>query len=167
MQTVLKIPMYTAIFTILMIAVVPRKEIRRLAIYGIIFGAINDVIALSFGQLFGVFEYIDFAPLGYWFLPFFAPIAWTVFYMLYFYFLPEQKLLMYAYVASAIGYSVLFTQLLFNTNIMALYPPDFIPYNYMRIIIPLIVFLVWFPFSTWGYLRLTGYFERQEKNQRT
>ncbi|MHB1126796.1 MAG: hypothetical protein ACYC2T_07525 [Bacillota bacterium] len=167
MPTYLKIPMYTAVFALLVITVVPRKEIRRLAVYGIIFGAIMDVIVLSGGQLLGTFEYINFSPLGFWFIPFFAPISWALFFILYFYFFPKNKLIMYVYVASGIGYSIFFAQLLFNTGIMAIYPPNFIPYNYFRIIAPVSVFLIWFPVSTWSFLKLSGYFESKPEKQKS
>lgn len=59
------IPMvYTFIFALIMFAVVPRAEIRRLSIYAIIFGAIFDVIAASIGYLTGKFGYIDYQEFG-------------------------------------------------------------------------------------------------------
>ena len=157
MPTYLKLPAYTAIFALVLIASVPRKEIRRLAIYGIIFGVITEIISLSLGKILGIYEYIDFLPLGYWVFPFFAPISWAIYFVIYFYFLPKHKPLIYVYIASGIGYSIFFAQLLFNSGIMVIYP-KFLPYHYIRLIIPLIVFSIWFPYSTWGFLKLSSYF---------
>jgi hypothetical protein len=162
--TYLKIPIYTFALALTLIVSVPRKDIRRLAIYGIMFGAMNDIIALTLGKLLGTYEYINFAPLGYWVYPFFAPIAWTIFFILYFYFLPKPKPLMYVYVISGIGYAVFFAQLLFNLGIMVVHPKFFSLYV-DRLFDSILVFSLWFPLSTWGFLRLTSHFEgrKQEK----
>lgn len=37
---------YSLIFAVILVAAVPKTEIRRLGIYGIIFGAIFDVVLL-------------------------------------------------------------------------------------------------------------------------
>lgn len=41
-------PIYTTILSLLAFALVPRKELRRLAIYGIFFGAVADIIWIKF-----------------------------------------------------------------------------------------------------------------------
>lgn len=45
-----------SIFLLAMVLVVPRAEIRRLAVYGIIFGSAYDVIGLTIGHLTNVFR---------------------------------------------------------------------------------------------------------------
>lgn len=49
-------PLYAAAFAALLVVAVPRNEIRRLSIYGIIFGAIVDVISVIFGNLTGLYR---------------------------------------------------------------------------------------------------------------
>lgn len=137
---------YTGIFGAILVTTVPKKEIRYLAIYGIIFGAILDVLAIIFGRITGLYGYINYGPLGMMGLHFFAPISWTLFYMLYFYFLPKRKPLMYVYVASAIFYSIFFANLIVNLGIFNLTH---------RLLDPLIAFSIWIPTATWGFLWLT------------
>lgn len=74
-------PIYTGILAILLVATVPKKEIHRLAIYGIIFGAILDILAIIFGRVAGLYGYINYGPLGIMGIPFFAPISWTIFFI--------------------------------------------------------------------------------------
>lgn len=137
---------YTGIFALILVVAAPKKEIRRLGIYGIIFGAIFDVLALIFGNLTGLYGYINYGPFGFMNIPFFPPISWSVFFMLYFYFLPKQKPLLYIYVASGIFYSIFFANLITNLGIFRLTH---------KILDPLIAFSIWIPTATWGYLRLS------------
>jgi len=140
------IPMvYTFIFALIMFAVVPRAEIRRLSIYAIIFGAIFDVIAATIGYLTGKFGYIDYQEFGVMALHFFAPISWAIYYILYFYFLPEKNIYRYIYVLSGIFYSVMFSQVIGKLGILR--PGELLIY-------PIALFCIWFPLATWGYLKL-------------
>lgn len=58
-------PIFTVIFAIILIANVPRQEIQRLSIYGIIFGGIIDVLVHSFGYVAGLFAWINYGPFGF------------------------------------------------------------------------------------------------------
>lgn len=138
-------PLYTGIFAIILVAVVPRKEIKRLAIYGIIFGAIFNILSLLIGKITGKYGFINIGPFGIFGIPFFPPISWTLFFMLYFYFMPKKPLL-YIYVALAIFYGILFGNMITNLGIFKLSH---------KWILPLIIFTVWFSTATWGYLRLS------------
>ncbi|NBJ14925.1 MAG: hypothetical protein FNP40_05005 [Dehalobacter sp. 4CP] len=143
------IPMvYTFIFALIMFAVVPRAEIRRLSIYAIIFGAIFDVIAATTGYLTGMFGYIDYQEFGVMKLHFFAPISWAIYYVLYFYFLPEKNIYRYIYVLSGIFYSVMFSQVIGKLGILNPGP---------QLLYPIILFCIWFPLATWGYLKLVDW----------
>lgn len=106
-----------------------------------------DLIALTSGKLLGVYNYINFFPLGYWVVPFFSPISWAIFYIMYFYFLPKPKPLMYIYVASGIGFSTFFAELLFNSGIMVIHP-KFFSETVDKFLYPLMVFILWVPLST-------------------
>lgn len=147
---------YTTFFAIILIATVPQREIRRLSIYGIIFGAIGDVLVIISGKVLKLFEYINYEPLGFMGIPFFAPLSWSIFFVLYFYFLPKRKPLIYVYIVAGIGYSILFGNLLVNLGIMK--------YYYNRFLLPLITFSFWFPTVTWGYYKLTALFKDQVVN---
>lgn len=136
---------YTGIFAIILVVAVPKQDIRRLAIYGIIFGAVVDVFTITLGNITGLYGYINYGPFGFMGIPFFPPISWTIFFMLYFYFLPEQRPLLYVYVASAIFYSILFANLIMNLGIFTLSH---------RWLPSLIVFSIWIPAVTWGFYKL-------------
>lgn len=138
-------PLYTVIFALIVIAVIPKDEIKRLAVYGIIFGAVFNILTLLIGSLTGRYGFINFEPLGISFIPFFPPISWTLFFMLYFYFMP-QKPLLYIYVVSAIFYGILFGNMITNLGIFKLSN---------RLLLPLISFTIWFLAATWGYIRLS------------
>ena len=138
--------LYTAVFAAILVAVVPRSEIRRLAIYGMIFGGLFDVIVVEAGNLLGEFRYINYEPFGLMDLHFMAPISWTIFYILYFYFLPERNGYRYLYTLMGIFYSMLFCQMITKLGVLSL------GHGIIDSIIP---FVLWFPVVTWGYLRLT------------
>lgn len=138
--------LYTAVFAAILVALVPRKEIHRLLIYGIIFGGIFDVVVVSIGNLTGEFRYINYEPFGLIGLHIMAPISWAIFYIIYFYFLPEKKIYIYIYTTMGIFYSMLFCQMLTKLSILSL------AHGIIDSIIP---FVPWFPIATWGYLKLT------------
>ncbi|HYH02864.1 MAG TPA: hypothetical protein VEC37_07165 [Bacillota bacterium] len=143
---------YTAIFSIILVNVVPRKDIHRLFIYGLIFGGIFDVVVVSLANLIGEFKYINYEPFGLIGIHFMAPIAWTVFFIIYFYLLPDKKIYCYTYLVAAIFYSIMFCQMITKLGVLLL------AHGIFSSIAP---FIIWFPVATWGYLKLT---KRQLKN---
>jgi hypothetical protein len=72
---------YTAVFAGIVIVLVPRQEIRRLSIYGIIFGAIFDIMVVSIANFLGEFKYINYEPFGLIGIHFLAPVSWTLFFI--------------------------------------------------------------------------------------
>ena len=150
-------PLLTVIFALILVILVPRHEIRRLSIYGIVFGGLMDVLMLTIGHLTGFFGWINFGPFGLSYLPFFAPISWSIYYIMYFYFLPKYKTLIYIFVASGIGMSVLYTNLVINLGVFMS--------TVGRVIVPLITFIFWFSLATWGYLKLCEYFVGNERKE--
>jgi hypothetical protein len=136
---------YSGVFALILIAAVPRMEIRRLFIYGLIFGGVFDIAVVTIGNLTGSFRYINYEPFGSMGIHFMAPISWAIFYMIYFYFLPEKKIYIVIYTIVAIYYSILFCQMLAKLGILKL------GHGLIDSIVP---FIIWFPIATWGYLRL-------------
>lgn len=137
---------YTFVLATILVFTVPKAEIRRLSIYGIIFGAVFDVILVSFANIMGEFSYINYEPFGLIGIHFFAPISWAIFFIIYFYFLPNKKRSIYIYVVSAIFYSMLFCQMITKLGVLKL------AHGIYDSIIP---FVIWFPVATWGYLKLS------------
>lgn len=136
-----------AVFSLILVIVVPRKDIRRLSIYGIIFGTLMDIIALLIGKATGLFGFINYGPFGFKGISIFASGAWAIYFILYFYFLPENKLLISIYALTGIIFSVLYTNMVIELGIFS---------TVSRILLPLIVFSIWFTVATWGYLKLNS-----------
>lgn len=123
----------------------PKNEIRRLFIYGLIFGGIFDIVVVGIASLIGEFKYIDYEQFGLMGIHFMAPISWTIFFIIYFYLLPNKKIYIYLYVIMGIFYSVLFCQMITKLGVLMLV------HGIFDSIIP---FLIWYPIATWGYLKL-------------
>ncbi len=138
---------YTTIFALILIATVPRSKIRRLSIYGIIFGAVFDILLVLVTNFFREFGYINYGPFGLFGIHFLAPVAWSIFFIMYFYFLPKRKTYMYIYVTVAVLYSIAFCQMISKLGVL------YLAHGIIDSIIP---FLIWFPIATWGYLKLTS-----------
>lgn len=137
---------YSLIFAVILVAVVPKNEIRRLGIYGIIFGAIFDVVFVSIANLTGSFRYINYEPFGLIGIHFMAPFSWAIFFILYFYFLPNKRSYIYLYTISGIFYSMMFCQMITKLGVLKL------SHGIIDSIIP---FVLWFPLATWGYLKIS------------
>jgi len=145
--------MKLALFFFVLVVFVPRTEIRRLAVYGIIFGSTYDVIGLTIGHLTNAFRWINFAPFGYNYLPIDSPVSWCLFYMIYFYLLPKHKPFIYFFPVSGIVMSMIYSRVLVNLGMFI--EPVFL--------LRLANFTVWFSFATWGYLKLNEYVEAKHK----
>jgi hypothetical protein len=137
---------YTTIFSIILVNVVPRNEIRRLFIYGLIFGGVFDVVIVETANLIGEFRYINYGQFGLFGIHFMAPIAWTVFVIIYFYLLPRKKIYIYLYTSMGVFYSIFFCQMITKLGVLKL------AHGLESSIIP---FVIWFPIATLGYLKLT------------
>lgn len=147
MQTFLIYPLYTGLLVIVALLLVPRQEIRKLLIFALIFGAVMDALLIKL--LSFLVEYINYGPFGFADIPFFPLLAWTAYYILYFYFLPSNKLLRFVYIFTAAFYSLLFSNLLQNLGIFTWYQG--------RILIPILIYSLWNIIATWGYLKLKRY----------
>ena len=137
---------YTGLLAIVVKLIVPMNEIRRLSIYAIVFGAIADAIILSIIKLIGPNGYINYGPFGFLGFAFFPFLAWTCYYILYFYILPKGKAIRIIYIITAASYSTLFANVLVNLGVFE--------WHYERAILPFCIYLAWHSLSTWGYLKL-------------
>lgn len=143
-------PIYTGLLALIVIFVIPKKEIRQLSVFGIFFGAVMDIGAIGlFMKLFKIASWINYGPFGVGGLAFFPPIAWTCYYILYFYMIPKYKPWNYIFAFAGAGYSVLFAIVLRKLGI-------FSP-NYNEIISLSSVYMPWHMIVTWGYFRINGY----------
>lgn len=137
---------YATVLSIFLVNIVPRNEIRRLFIYGLIFGGVFDVVVVGIANLIGEFKYINYEQFGLFGLHFMAPFSWTVFFIMYFYYLPRKKIYIYLYTTMGVFYSILFCQMITKLGVLEL------AHGLVSSIIP---FVIWFPAATWGYLKLS------------
>ncbi len=142
MELYLIYPIYTAILGIILISVVPRKDIKELAFYGIVLGGVMDTLVIFLVSfLLNLVKYINYGPFGFKGLPFFPPIAWTIWFIMIFYFIPDKNIHKHIYIITAAGYSVMFSNILAKLGIMR--------WNKSEIIIPFIIYLVWYYTVVW------------------
>lgn len=143
-------PIYTGALALLTFILVPRKEIRRLAIYAIMFGGVSDVLAIVlFTKILGMGGYINFNPFGAFGIPLFPPISWVAFYIMFLYFLPRKKPWKYIFPIVAGIFSLYFSYVLQALGIFK--------WNYGSPILHLlIIYLPWECSVAWAYLRLTS-----------
>ncbi|HOB08947.1 MAG: hypothetical protein WAP20_06875 [Limnochordia bacterium] len=147
-------PLYTGIIAVAVVLLVPKQEIRRLFIYAVIFGGILNVAAITFNGLLGFGGHINFGPFGVGSCSFFAPLAWTLWFILFFWFLPEQVVLKVIYVISTAVYSMFFSNVLVNLEIFV--------WKLHRVFYPLFLYMVWFSIAVWGYQRVRAWLEQLE-----
>lgn len=143
-------PIYTGVLSLLAFVLLPRKEIRRLAIYAIVFGGLFDVLAiLFFTKFLGMGGYINFKNFGAFGIPIFPPIAWVAYYIMFLYILPRNKPWNYIFPVVAGCFSLYFSYVLQALGIFR--------WNYGSPILHLFaVYLPWECAVAWVYLRLTN-----------
>jgi hypothetical protein len=137
---------YTGILAIILSVAVPRIKIKKLAIYGIIFGAVADIFWILLIGVLGVARYINYGPFGFLGLPFFPPIAWTIYFIIYFYFLPRKNFWPYVFAFIAAIYSIVFSNVLNNLGIFK--------WTISNVWVPFFIYVIWHVGVTWIFLKL-------------
>lgn len=144
---------YTTGIGITALVLVPKRHLRELAFQSIILGGLYDVFWILLLYLLGAGGYQNYGPFGFLMIPFFPPIAWTIFFMMYLYILPKSSLGKYLFALIGAMYSTLFSNVLHNLGIFR--------WNYGRIVFPFMLYLVWLTSATYLYDR----YMRNRKNQ--
>lgn len=144
-------PIYTGVIALALIILVPRQEIKRLLIYGIIFGGLLNAVLIGFNALFDLGGHINYANFGLGQFAFFPPLAWTMWFVLFFYFIPEKTALAVIYVVSAAAYAMIFSNVLINFGVFV--------WKAGRIVYPFFVYLIWFSIAAWGYFRISDSYQ--------
>ena len=140
---------YTGTLALLTFILVPRKEIRRLGVYAVFFGAVTDVFnILLFTKVLGIGGYINFQPFGAFGIPFFPPIAWTAYFIIYLYMLPKETPWKYLFPAVAAGYSTFFSHVLQSMGIFK--------WSFGGPVFHSVIFFTWHYTVWWAYFRISG-----------
>lgn len=148
MPTCFIYPIYTTVLALALVVVVPRAEIRKQVTYAITFGGAGSVLIVWLISPFNAFEWLNMGPFGYGRVAFFPPLAWTIYFVVYFYLLPRKKPWIYVFVFLAACYSTLFSNVLMNLGILQ--------WNRGRIALPFLLYFIWFTAATWIYTRIVG-----------
>jgi hypothetical protein len=128
-----------------MFVVIPRKDIHNLALLGIFYGAVIDIFWIIVIRITGAGGYLNYGPLAFKGVPFMPPIAWTVFFIMFLFFLPGKKPWNYLFAAIAAGYSVFFSNVLSNLGIFH--------WTFSKVLFPFGLYLTWTLFVTWSYAK--------------
>lgn len=138
--------LFAATIGLATVIVIPRNLYKKYLLYGLMFGGIGDSLLVAIIHFLG---YLNYKNLGatslFGIFSFWTPIAWTFYFMLFFYFLPVRKvfLVFYVLVFVLLNYAV--------GTVMSqsgLYEVIGI-YKYIQ---PFI-YLVWCSISAWAFLK--------------
>jgi hypothetical protein len=143
-------PTFTVIYALILLALVSRKDIHRLSLFGIVFGGIMDCLVHSFGYITGLFAWTNYGPFGFIGVHLFGNISWSIFFILFYYFLPGSRPFQYIFVAAAVFASILYYNLLIDIGVF---------YALGRFVLPFVGFTIWFSIATWGFLKYSHYIE--------
>lgn len=136
-------PLYSAALALVMFAAVPKEKIRRLVPFAVLYGSVGDALWLLILGFFNLGGYINYGPFAFLGMPFFPLLAWTFFFTVYLYFLPDAYPWNYIFTLAATGYSLLFSNVLQNLGIFQ--------WTAGRFWIPLAVYLIWMTLVTYTY----------------
>jgi len=149
-------PLYAVTFVLVLILMVPRKEIRRLSLFGIVLGGGGDVIVHSFGYITGLFSWINYGPFGFIGIHLFSSISWSAFFIVYFYYLPRHKPFVYIYILASICASTIYYNLVLDIQIFKALD---------RLIVPIAGFAVWYGVATWAFFKWNHYIEGKNRGK--
>jgi hypothetical protein len=136
---------YTAVLGLIMTVIVPRRQIKRLAFWGLIYGSVVDFLILILYNVFSIGKYKNYGPFAFMGFPFFPLLAWAFYFIIYLYFLPKPRPFNYVYSIAAAGYCTIFSNILQNLHIFR--------WHYGRLVLPFIIYLLWNLAVTWTYQR--------------
>ncbi|SEP13123.1 hypothetical protein [Propionispora vibrioides] len=139
---------FTAVAGIAFLFLVPKNQYKRCLLYGLVFGGIIDVLTIAAFVPINQIQFMNmgnFSVLG--FIPIFVPITWTFDFAIFFYLMPRRKgfLALYVLTFTALSYVI--------GELMNAY--DLFEYTGMPKYVAVLIFLAWYSFSAWFYLRDT------------
>ncbi|EGW37224.1 hypothetical protein [Desulfosporosinus sp. OT] len=89
--------------------IIPRNLYKKFFLYGLLFGGIGDSVLASIFHFMGLLNYKNLGLTSiFGIFSFWTPVAWTFYFMIFFYFLPVRKyfLVPYILIFVALNYSV-------------------------------------------------------------
>lgn len=138
-------PIYTGLLALVVVTLIPRKEIRRLSFYAILFGGVFDIFAIGLYGILGMVEWVGYEPFGKFGIPFFVPLSWVAYFTIFFYFMPQNTPWKYIYPAITAGFNLLFALVLQELGIFQ--------WHYSPLLLLGLVYLPWQYVSAWLFWR--------------
>lgn len=154
LTTLLFYPVYLLIGFVLTLIFIPQKDYKEYLLYGIIVGALGDVIMVGlFQNLFhimwfknrGIFDVLGQNAL--------SPLSWTVTVMLFLHFLPGRKTFRYIYILTFSCASVAYGIVVRNANL----------YDFQAWFYPIpayLIFVMWWSFAAWIFNKTSSLIPR-------
>ncbi len=138
---------FVAITAIGAYAIIPKQDLKKYFLYGLVFGAVGDILVYSTIHSLGLAGYLGFEELkvlnDY---SIFTPITWLFAFMIFFYFLPVRPVFLIIYIAAwtALNYSVGLVMenlgLFWHAHIYYYFEP--------------LVFAAWYSIAAFGFRKL-------------
>jgi len=154
LTTLLFYPVYLLIGFVLTLIFIPQKDYKEYLLYGIIVGALGDVIMVGlFQNLFhimwfknmGIFDVLRQNAL--------SPLSWTVTVMLFLRFLPGRRTFCYMYILTFSCASVAYGIVVRNANL----------YDFQAWFYPIpayLIFVMWWSFAAWIFNKTSSLIPR-------
>ena len=154
LTTLLFYPVYLLIGFVLTLIFIPQKDYKEYLLYGIIVGALGDVIMVGlFQNLFhimwfknmGIFDVLRQNAL--------SPLSWTVTVMLFLRFLPGRRTFCYIYILPFSCASVAYGIVVRNANL----------YDFQAWFYPIpayLIFVMWWSFAAWIFNKTSSLIPR-------
>lgn len=152
--TLLFYPVYLLIAFILTLIFIPQKDYKEYLIYGVIVGALGDVIMVGLVQ--NVFQIMWFKNMGIFNVlgqHALSPLSWLVTVMLFLRFLPSRKTFQYIYILAFSCASVAYGIVVRNADLY-----DFLAWFYP--IPAYLIFVLWWSFAAWIFSKTSSLIPR-------
>lgn len=152
--TLLFYPVYLLIAFVLTLIFVPQKDYKEYLIYGVMVGALGDVIMVGLVQ--NVFHIMWFKNMGIFDVlgqHALSPLSWLVTVMLFLRFLPSRKTFLYIYILTFSCASVAYGIVVRNANLY-----DFLAWFYP--IPAYLIFVLWWSFAAWIFSKTSSLIPR-------
>lgn len=154
--TELTYPIFVITLLFFSLILIPRNQYREYLMYGFLCGGLGDIIIVTLLQnILGLIVFKNqgvFYVLGHHAL---SPIGWTLAVMLFLFFLPKRRIFLYFYLVAWTFLSLGFGYIVHNAQLF-----EFADWYYP--VPTFFVFLLWWIFATWLFLKTSSLAEPLE-----
>ncbi len=91
MDSRLSYPIFALLMLFLVLAFVPRKEIKKLFWFSLLWGSTVDAVLILLFRMLNLYHYVKLEPFNFLGAPLWIPLAWSPAFILFIYFYPNRK----------------------------------------------------------------------------